>query len=79
MRTPEEIRALKQKLERHNEVAEQELRQLTTDGERFDEVAGVYNGNEQLLCALRWVLGEDTILVTPREPVGEVCSDRSRA
>lgn len=63
MRTEKEVAELKQTLERHNEIAAQELRQLTTDGERFDELAGAYNGNEQLLCALRWVLGEDTIRV----------------
>ena len=66
MRTQAEIESLVATLEAHNTVIVKELDTLKTDVERFDELAGMFNGNRQLLCALKWVLGEDTIQVTAK-------------
>lgn len=61
MRAEAEVAALVMKLESQNLAMEKQLGRLTQDGEAFDEVAFAFNHNGTLLCALRWVLGEDTI------------------
>jgi hypothetical protein len=52
MRSPSEVNDLIDTLERLNQAA---LR------EQDDEHFAIFNHNSQLLCALRWVTGEDTI------------------
>ena len=63
MRSEQEVAKLVATLERHNEVLEKQMAGLTTDGEAFDESAGAFNSNAKLLCALYWVLGNNTINV----------------
>ena len=59
MRTNDEVLALVTKLEKHNSIIDRQLRDNTAD----DGCFAAYNSNSMLLCALRWVLGEDTITV----------------
>ncbi len=56
MRTQEEVQSLHEKLEMIN-------RGICAAAEYDDESLMVFNGNSRLLCALKWVLGEDTITV----------------
>lgn len=62
MRTEAEVRAMVGRFERFNDKHLQRICSGVTE-EDCGEVAVVFNSNSSMLCALRWVLGEDTISV----------------
>lgn len=61
MRAESEIRKLLQRLDEQNSTICTELTSVGLPVERFEQLASLFNSNSQLLCALKWVLGEDTI------------------
>lgn len=67
MRSEQEVRGLLGKLEGFNEAISKQLRGCETDGERFDELAGVFNDNSKTLSALQWVLGGDNIQIREQQ------------
>lgn len=66
MRTEEQVRAMVERLERINERLAEQLR-ASRIIEEFDEIAATFNSNGSLLCALHWVLGDDTISILEHE------------
>ena len=59
MRPLPEIQAMIETLERLNKAA---LARIDECKDRADaEEFAIFNHNSQLLCALRWVMGDDTI------------------
>src|SRR5574340_240670 len=63
VRSEKEIQEMVSVLERHNTSLGQTLFSMRSDGEAFDDVAAIFNDNGKLLCALKWVLGENTITI----------------
>lgn len=63
MRSEQEVREMLERYERFNEAAVKQMKSLTQNGEEFDNLAAAFNHNGHLICALKWVLGEDTIQV----------------
>jgi hypothetical protein len=57
MRTQIEVQSLHDKLETFN-------RRISDSGKYDDDSMAAFNNNSGLLCALKWVLGEDTITVS---------------
>ena len=62
MRTEEEVRHMRDSLKRFMDSACEQMNACTTDGEAFDELAASFNSNSGLVCALDWVLGDDSAL-----------------
>ncbi len=61
MRTQSEVREMLNIYRDHNDaIAEQVSR---TSSDEIDGLCSVFNSNAQIICALQWVMGEDTIRV----------------
>lgn len=63
MRSEKEIQAMISLFKRNNASIEKQLLKLRNDAEGFDTLAALFNDNAKLLCALTWVLGENTITI----------------
>lgn len=61
MRSEHEVLAMTERFERFNEAAAKQLTGCADD--ELDNIATTFNHNTQLICALRWCLGEDTIQI----------------
>lgn len=59
MRTEKEVSEMVARLEKFNEAAEKQI----ANGEDVDEHAHIFNMNSEMLTALKWTLGAETITV----------------
>jgi hypothetical protein len=62
MRSEQEVRDMCSRYERFNEAALKQMKKAPSVKD-FDNAAAAFNHNGHLICALKWVLGEDTIQV----------------
>lgn len=61
MRSEQEVLAMRDRLQRHNDAIWLQLR--VSRRADADDLMATFNANASLLCALNFALGEDTITV----------------
>ncbi len=61
MRTQSEVREMLNTYRDHNDAIAEQIGKAASD--EIDELCNIFNSNAKILCALQWVMGEDTIKV----------------